>query len=149
MAAVGLLLAGCGGQNAAASAPVVAPASASVVGSASAPVSGGTGALSPAATITNADQGKSFDVRVGQVVDVALKADEGMDNWQVAAPDPAVLAPTVHPAAAAARGVTLRAFKAVGAGSVRITATDRPTCTPGQACSQLIRGFSATVVVAA
>jgi predicted secreted protein len=86
-------------------------------------------------------------VRIGQVVDVALQADNGMDPWQVTNPDPAILAPTVNPAAAAARGVTLRAFQAVGVGTAKIDATDRPTCSPGQACPRLIRAFTATVVV--
>ena len=106
-------------------------------------------ALSPALTITNADDGKSFQVRVGQVVDVALTADSGMDNWQVANPTATILAPTVNPAAAAVRGVTLRAFKAVGAGTATIEATDRPSCGPGQACPHFVRAFKATVVVAA
>lgn len=86
-------------------------------------------------------------MHVGQVVNVALKADGGMDNWQVTAPDPAILAPAVNPAAAAAKGVTLRAFKAVAPGTATLSATDRPSCNPGQACSHLIRGFSASVVV--
>jgi hypothetical protein len=110
---------------------------------------GGTSALEPALTITNADDGKTFQVRVGQVVDVALKAEAGMDNWQVANPAASILAPTVNPAAAAAQGVTLRAFKAVGAGTATIEATDRPTCGPGQACPHFVRAFRATVVVAA
>ncbi|HLQ35094.1 MAG TPA: hypothetical protein VK457_20600, partial [Chloroflexota bacterium] len=66
-----------------------------------------------AATITLSDENKTVQVRVGQVVDVSLRAEEGMENWQVADPDPAILAPTVNPAAAAAKGVTFRAFRAV------------------------------------
>ena len=137
-ALAGFLLMGCGGGGAAPSQPPSV--------SAVAQPSGGT-ALSPAATITNADEGKSVQVHVGQVLDLALKADDGMDPWQVTNPDPAVLAPTVNPAAAAAKGMTLRAFKAVASGTAKIEATDRPVCNPGQACSHLIRAFTATVVV--
>ncbi|HEX6511944.1 MAG TPA: hypothetical protein VF157_06580, partial [Chloroflexota bacterium] len=112
------------------------------------PVPSASPAPSPV-NLTNADENKTLQLRVGQVLDVALKADDGMDNWQLDNPDPAVLAPTVNPAAAAAKGVTLRAFKAVAAGTAAIAATERPTCNPGEACSHLIRAFKATVVVTA
>ena len=139
LAAAGLLLAACTAGSPAPSSPAAPPSVAE-------PASGGT-ALSPAATITNAEEGKSIQVRVGQALDVVLKADDGMDPWQVANPDPAILAPTVNPAAAAAKGMTLRAFKAIAPGMAAVRATDRPTCNPGQACSRLIRAFTATVVV--
>ncbi|HEU0168987.1 MAG TPA: hypothetical protein VFS62_14510 [Chloroflexota bacterium] len=129
------------------------PASPTVVpkppASSPAPVNTGQGgsALSPAVTITTQDDGKTFHVRVGQVVDVALQAAQGMANWEVQNPDPAILAPTVNPAAAAARGVTLRAFKAVAQGQADVMATDRPMCNPGVPCPQFIRALKATVVV--
>ncbi|HVA25555.1 MAG TPA: hypothetical protein VMW62_14315 [Chloroflexota bacterium] len=138
VAVAGFLLMGCGAGGGASS----PPARPSVIAS----PTGGT-ALSPAATITNAGEGKSVQVHVGQVVDLALKADDTMEPWQVTNPDAAILAPSVNPAAAAAKGMTLRAFKAVGAGTATISATDRPVCNPGQACSHLIRAFTATVVV--
>ena len=130
-----ILLAGCGGQASAASSP-------------SASASGGN-VLSPAATVTNTDDGKTVQLRVGQMLDVALKADRGMANWQVQDPDPAILTPVVNPEAAAAQGTTLRAFKAVGAGTATLSATDRVACNPGQACSQAIRAFRATIIVSA
>jgi hypothetical protein len=98
-------------------------------------------------TITNVDQGKTFTVRVGAVVDLDLKADSGMQPWQVQNPDPAILQPIPNPAAAAAQGVTLRSFKVVGAGMAPIMATDRPQCNPGQACPQFIRAWKVTVTV--
>ena len=104
--------------------------------------------LSPAFTLTNDDDGKTLQVQVGQVVDVALRAGDSLENWEVGDPDPTVLAPTVHPAATAARGVTLRAFKAVGPGTTTISATDRPQCNSGEFCAQFILGFKAAVVVA-
>jgi len=106
-----------------------------------------TAAPSAAATITVADIGKTFDLRVGQIVGVSLQATEGMEDWQLAQPNPAVLEPVANPAAAAAQGVTLRSFKAVAPGTAEISATERPVCSPGQACSHAIRAFKAVVVV--
>jgi len=147
--AAALLLTACSAGSAALNGSASASGSASARGSAGAGASSqsGTSALQPAATITNADENKTLHIKVGQVVDVALKAAAGMENWDVANPDPAILAPTVNPAAAAARGMTLRAFKAVAAGTADVSATDRPLCNPGQACSHLVQGFKATVVV--
>ncbi len=142
LSAVMLALAACDG-GAAAAQPSASEAS-------QAPPSArasGASALSPAATITLDDDNRTIQVKVGQVLNVSLKADQGMDNWQVPNPDSTVLAPTVNPAAAAARGVTLRAFKAQAPGTATLTATDRATCNPGQACSQAVRSFHVTVVV--
>jgi len=149
LAAALLLLTACSAGSATLNvsvAPSSSPSSGTLPSSSS-PSQNGTSALQPAATITNADENKTLHVKVGQVVDVALKAANGMDSWAVANPDPAILAPTVDPAAAAARGMTLRAFKAAGAGTADLSATDRPLCNPGQVCSHLVQGFKATVVV--
>lgn len=102
----------------------------------------------PATTLTLADDGTTVHYRVGATIGLALRAPDGYLNWQVAAPDPRILAPAVNPGAAAARGMTLRAFRAVGAGQTVITATTRPDCPPGQACPALVRAFKVTVVVA-
>lgn len=107
---------------------------------------GGT-ALQPNLTITTADQGKSFNVKAGAVIDLDLKADSGMQPWQVQNPDPAILQAIPNPAAAAAQGVTLRSFKAAGAGTATIMATERPQCSPGQACPQFIRAWKVTISV--
>jgi hypothetical protein len=135
------LIAACGGGSG--SAPAASGGS-----GAGGPAASGSTALAPAATISVADDRKTVQLRVGQVVDVALKADEGMDTWQVSASDPAVLTAIVNPAAAAVKGMALQTYKAVGSGTAELTATDRPACNPGQACSHLIRAFKATVVVA-
>jgi len=99
--------------------------------------------------LTNADAGKTVNFKVGDTIDLALRAANGFDNWQVAMPDAAILMPTVNPAAAAVRGATLRAFQAVGVGTAAITATSKPTCPAGQACPQLVQAFKVTVVVGA
>lgn len=106
-----------------------------------------TGPLQPAFTLTNADNGRTFHAKVGQVIDLTLRANQGMQDWVVQQPDPSILAPTPNPGAAAARGATLRAFRAVAAGTATIAATDRPVCPPGQACPQFILAWKATVIV--
>ena len=103
--------------------------------------------LHPAGTLTNADNGSTVHYKVGDTIDVALNAASGFQNWQVAPPDPAILRPTINPAAAAVRGATLRAFQAVGAGTTSITASSEPTCSAGQACPQLVQGYRVTVVI--
>ena len=109
--------------------------------------SSGSTALSPALTITLADENKTEHVKVGQVLDLALRAASDMQNWQVQDADASVLQSTVNPAATAARGITLRAFKAIGAGTATIRATDRSICTTGQACPRLVQAFAVTIVV--
>jgi hypothetical protein len=103
--------------------------------------------LRPKLTLTNADAGSTVHIQVGDTIDLALKASTGFQDWQVSGPDAAVLKPVVNPAAAAARGMTLRAFQAAGVGQADITATSRPNCVAGQACPQLVQGFKVTVVV--
>lgn len=103
--------------------------------------------LHPKYTLTNADAGSTYHLQLGETIDLALRAGTGFQNWEVSAPDATVLKATVDPAAAAARGMTLRAFQAVGAGQTDIAATSKPSCVAGQACPQLIQGFRVTVVV--
>lgn len=103
--------------------------------------------LNPKGTLTNADAGSTVHFQVGDTIDLALHAASGFQNWEVALPDPAVLKPTVNPAAAAVRGATVRAFQAVGAGQTAIMATSRPICAAGQACPQIVQAFKVTVIV--
>ena len=58
-----------------------------------------------------------------------------------------VLAPTVDPAATAAIGVTLAAFKAMQPGQVDVTANASPKCSPGQACPMYLAVYSLKVTV--
>ena len=110
-----------------------------------APVSGG---LNYARTITNADNGMTVQIKVGDRIALVLQAPTGFDPWDVAPPDPHILMPVPNPAAAAARGVTLRAFLAAGPGQTTIMATDRVHCDTTQgACAGAIQGFRVTVVV--
>lgn len=135
-------------QSAAGSATVGTP-SASYIGTASLVATLGMppSPLHPAGTLTNADNGKTMHFQVGDTIDLALKAANGFQNWDVATPDITVLVPTVNPAAAAVRGATLRAFQAVGTGQTAITASSKPDCPAGQACSQLVQAFKVTVMV--
>ena len=97
-------------------------------------------------TATNTDH--AVTMQVGQKLEIVLRAAQGMNNWShPVASDTSVLTPIVDPAATAAIGVTLAAFKAMKAGQVDVTANASPKCSPGQACPQLIAVYSLKVTV--
>ncbi|MCA1667265.1 MAG: hypothetical protein LC793_07675 [Thermomicrobia bacterium] len=122
------------------------------------------GGLAFVRTITNADDGGTIRITVGDRIALALTAPTGFDPWEVALPDAQVLMPVPNPAAAAVRGVTLRAFLAVGPGQSAqgvtlraflavgpgqsaIMAQDHMHCVSGQPCAGAIRAFRMTIVV--
>ena len=114
-----LFLSGCGGMPGVVAQPPSSPTS------------------SPGAgfDVTVTENTHAVTLRVGQTLAVVLHARAGMTNWNgVRSSDPSVLAPIVNPAASAARGVTLAAFKAIAPGKAQIDATAGPDCSPGQAC---------------
>jgi hypothetical protein len=97
-------------------------------------------------TATNTD--RAVTMHVGQKLEVALRAGQGMNDWShPASSDESVLAPTVDPAATAARGVTLAAFEAKKAGEVTVTSNSGPACSPGQACPMYLAVYSLKVTV--
>lgn len=98
-------------------------------------------------TITNADDGGTVMVQAGDRFALALQAPAGFDNWEVQPVDPAILVPVPNPAAAAIRGATLRAYRAVAPGEATITAEARPHCDAGQVCLLVVRAFHVTVMV--
>ncbi|HKC20811.1 MAG TPA: hypothetical protein VKE27_14405 [Candidatus Dormibacteraeota bacterium] len=79
----------------------------------------------------------ALSMHVGQKLEVALHGGGQMTYRQVQSSDIAVLSPTVDPAATAARGVTLAAFKAKAAGTATVTAVGAPVCPSAQACPML------------
>jgi hypothetical protein len=117
------------------------------------------GGAAPPTTSPSPSPGAGFDVtatenthavtlRVGQTLAVVLHARPGMANWTTArSSDESVLAPIVNPAASAARGVTLAAFKAIAPGTARIDATAAPDCSPGQACPAYVMVLTIEVTV--
>jgi len=118
----------------------------------------GGGAAQPTSS-PSTDPGAGFDVmatestrsvtlRVDQTPAVVLHAKPGMTNWNgVRSTDQSVLAPIVNPAASAARGVTLSAFKAVAAGKAHIDASAGPLCSPGVACPAYLMVLTIDVTV--
>jgi len=105
------------------------------------------GGLAFVRTITNADDGGTIQITVGDRIALALKAPTGSDPWEVALPDAQILMPVPNPAAAVVRGVTLRAFLAVGPGQAAIMAQVHIHCVSGQPCAGAIRAFRMTIVV--
>jgi len=97
-------------------------------------------------TATEADH--SITMRTGQTLEVVLHAPSGVNSWtHPASNDTSKLVPIVDPAAAAARGVTLAAFRATRPGVVQVTATASPICTPGMACPMYIALYSLEVTI--
>ncbi|HXC78428.1 MAG TPA: hypothetical protein VNU19_15435, partial [Candidatus Acidoferrum sp.] len=87
-------------------------------------------------------------LRTGQTLAVVLHARAGMADWaSVRSSDQTVLAPIVNPAATAARGVTLAAFKAIAPGTARIDADAAPDCSPGLACPAYVMVLTIEVTV--
>lgn len=98
--------------------------------------------------VTVTENTHSITLRAGQTLAVVLHARAGMTNWNgVRSSDPSVLAPIVNPAASAARGVTLAAFKAIAPGKAQIDATAGPDCSPGQACPAYLMVLTIDVTV--
>ncbi|HVC75620.1 MAG TPA: hypothetical protein VND96_03785 [Candidatus Micrarchaeaceae archaeon] len=100
--------------------------------------------------VTVTENTHAVTLRTGQTLAVVLHARVGMADWtSVRSSDQSVLAPIVNPAASAARGVTLAAFKAIAPGAARIDATAAPDCSPGVACPAYVMLLTIEVTVSA
>jgi phage tail protein X len=98
--------------------------------------------------VTATENTQAVALRVGQTLAVVLHARPGMANWsRVQSSDQSVLLPIVNPAASAARGVTLAAFKAIAPGKARIDAMAAPDCSPGLACPAYLMVLTIDVTV--
>jgi hypothetical protein len=98
--------------------------------------------------LTDADLGRTLQLRRGEVVSVSLHESSGFTPWsRPVSTDGSVLAPVPDARAAAVRGATLASFRGVGAGTAQITSSASQACTPGSVCPALARGWSVTVVV--
>ena len=98
--------------------------------------------------VTVTETTKAASMRVGQKLEVVLKAGSGMNNWtQPRSSDESILAPIVNPAATAVRGATLAAFQARAPGQVDVTSYAGPVCPSGQACPMYVIVYSVKVTV--
>ena len=113
-------------------------------------VAGGGAAVTPShsAVVGVSEQDHAAKLTVGQKIELALHAPNGMNNWShPASSDTSVLAPTVDPAATAAIGVTLAMFIAQKPGTAEVTATASPKCPPNAACPMYIAVYNLKVTV--
>ena len=132
-AAMGLLLSGCGAAG---------------VGSGSNPSPTPSERPGFGFDVTAGDHDKAVTMRVGEKLEIALHAPNGMNNWtHPESSDTSILAPIPDPAATAARGVTLAAFEARMPGQVDVTANASPMCTPGAPCPMYLAVYSLRVTV--
>jgi hypothetical protein len=100
------------------------------------------------AQVTVTEQDHIATVHVGQKLEVALHARNGMNNWtHPTSSDTTMLAPAVDPAATAAVGVTLAMFVGVKAGTVGVTSDASPKCPPDAACPMYLAVYSLKVTV--
>jgi hypothetical protein len=112
-------------------------------------VPGAGGAPTPTGVLGVTEKEHVATVHVGQKLELALHASNGMNNWShPESSDTSVLAPSVDPAATAAIGVTLAMFIAKRPGTVDVTATASPRCPPNAACPMYLQEYSLKVTVA-
>jgi len=112
----------------------------------------GSGTASPSSAVgfdkAVSEKDTTATLRVGQKLEVVLHAYAWMNNWTPPkSSDESILAASVNPAAAAARGVTLAGFKALAPGEAEITSNASPNCSAGQACPQYIAVYSVKVTI--
>jgi hypothetical protein len=99
-------------------------------------------------TATEADH--AITIHAGQTLELVLHRQNGLNNWShPSSSDESLLMPIVDPAATAARGVTLAAFRAEKPGSVDVTATASPVCPSGGMCPMYVALYSLRVTVTA
>jgi len=97
--------------------------------------------------VTATETDKAVSMHVGQKLEVVLRGG-GQITWQqVKSSDTSLLEPTVDPAATAARGVTLAAFRAKAAGETQVTAVGAPVCPSGQPCPMFAVLYTLTVTI--
>jgi hypothetical protein len=100
----------------------------------------------PQVNVTELDH--AVTIHVGQKLELALRAANGMNNWtHPETSDASVLAHTVDPAATAALGVTLAAFLGIKPGTAQVTSNASPRCPPGAACPMYIAVLSLNVMI--
>lgn len=100
--------------------------------------------------VTATEKDHTAAMRVGQRLEVVLHAAAGMNDWSSPrSSDESILAPTVDPAATAARGVTLAAFVAKAPGQVDVTSFAGPVCASGQPCPMYVAAYTLRVTVSA
>ncbi len=91
------------------------------------------------ATVTLADSGRTFSMRVGQDFTLAL----GELAWSIHQADPGILAPLPSPLVPGQQGI----YQAVRPGQTGLRGSGRPVCGPGQACPMFIVAFRITADV--
>jgi len=98
--------------------------------------------------VTATEKDHAVTMRAGQTLDVVLHAGSNMTNWShPESNDTTVLSPIVDPAATAARGVTLAAFRAKKPGEVGVTSMAGPLCPSGALCPMYAVAYGLTVTI--
>ncbi|MGH2459282.1 MAG: hypothetical protein ACRDIY_10505 [Chloroflexota bacterium] len=100
-----------------------------------------TGAPGGTVRVTQADNGQTITLRVGQTFLLALGSNL---DWNITVADPTVVSRVVNVAVVrGAQGI----YRANQAGQTTLTATGRPICAPNQACPMFIQLVKVNLVV--
>ena len=103
---------------------------------------------SPASALTEADTGRTVQVKRGDVVSVTLHEVPNFVEWsKPASSDGAVLAPVVDTRAASVRGVTLASFQAAAPGTAQLSSNAGPVCPPNAPCPAVAMTWTVAVQV--
>lgn len=97
--------------------------------------------------VTATEKDHAVSMHAGQKLEVVLHGGTQVRYQQVRSSDPSILEPTVDPAATAALGVTLAAFKADRSGQTTVTAVGAPICASNQPCPMFAILYTLTVTV--
>lgn len=97
--------------------------------------------------VTATEKDHAVSMHAGQKLEVVLHGGTQMRYQQVRSSDTSILEPTVDPAATAALGVTLAAFKADRTGQATVTAIGAPVCPSGAMCPMYAVLYTLTVTV--
>jgi len=93
------------------------------------------------------DQDRDVTVRVGQKVEVFLRARPGMTGWSgIRADDPPVLS-AIPTGITVVKGASIAGFVAQAAGVTNVTAYASPQCPPNAMCPMYAMLFSVRVTV--
>lgn len=96
-------------------------------------------------TLAQADNGKTYTVKVGEGIVVNLGSQTM--HWTVNTADPAILRSVVLGIAQRAGDPTVARFTAVGKGTTKITGEGRPLCPSGSMCAQYLINYAVTITV--
>jgi hypothetical protein len=101
-----------------------------------------------AVQVTDADNGRTVSLAVGERLEVSLHQPTGFRVWQQpVSSDPTVLEPLQPGGASSSAGTTRASFTAMRAGRADLTSAAPFACSPGAYCPAIAQAWRVTVSV--